>query len=151
MLTSCAEKSKYEKVYLWIDDYRFEISVDDYWIAYSEIARESDSTTSDTCLIAIVDSPNSYWLVGDAFLKGYYTIHDNDDHANARMGFAPHATSSKSLVQKLAKPTVNMIDILWELTFIGLWANPSSWFSLGILEFWSNVWIWLFGIYPLFD
>jgi hypothetical protein len=50
MLTSCAEKSKYEKVYLWIDDYRFEISVDDYWIAYSEIARESDSTTSDTCL-----------------------------------------------------------------------------------------------------
>ncbi len=98
MLTSCAEKSKYEKVYLWIDDYRFEISVDDYWIAYSEIARESDSTTSDTCLIAIVDSPSSFWLVGDAFLKGYYTIHDNDDHANARMGFAPHATSSKGLV-----------------------------------------------------
>ena len=32
MITSCDEKSKYETVYLWIDDYRFEISVDDYWI-----------------------------------------------------------------------------------------------------------------------
>jgi hypothetical protein len=98
MLVSCAEKSLYETVYLWIDDHRFEISVDDYWLSYNDIAYNYDPNEEDTCLIAIVDTNSYYWLVGDAFLKGYYTIHDNDDHANARMGFAPHATSSKSLV-----------------------------------------------------
>jgi hypothetical protein len=149
MLTSCAEKSRYETVYLWIDDYRFEISVDDYWIEYNDIVDEYDPEAADTCLLAIIDSWSGYWLVGDAFLKGYYSIHDNEDHANAKMGFAPHATSAKQVVQKLTKPTIDLLDILWETTWIGLLANPSNRFSLGFYKFWSKAWIWAFGIYPM--
>ena len=71
----------------------------DYWIEYNDLVDEYDAAEADTCLLAIIDDYQvSYWLLGDAFLKGYYTIHDNSDHANAKMGFAPHATSSKSLV-----------------------------------------------------
>jgi len=43
MLTSCAEKNLYETVYLWIDDYRFEISIDDYWIEYNDIVDGYDA------------------------------------------------------------------------------------------------------------
>jgi hypothetical protein len=32
------------------------------------------------------------WLLGDAFLRGYYSVHDHDQK---KMGFAPHATSTK--------------------------------------------------------
>lgn len=99
MLTDCTEKSQYETVYLWIDNHRFEIPVDDYFLTYNDLLDEADSSYDDICLLAFIDSFGAgYWLVGDAFLKGYYTIHDNDDHANARIGFAPHSTSSKGLV-----------------------------------------------------
>jgi hypothetical protein len=92
MLTLCSEKSQYETVYLWIDDYRFEVSVDDYFLAYNDLVEEPSDEYADVCLIGIVDTFfSSYWVLGDAFMKGYYTIHDNDDHENARMGFAPHS------------------------------------------------------------
>lgn len=55
MLTSCSEKDQYETLYLWIDDYKFEISVDDYWIEYNDIVEEYDAAETDTCLLAIID------------------------------------------------------------------------------------------------
>jgi hypothetical protein len=150
MLTSCAEKSQYETLYLWIDDYRFEISVDDYWIQYNDIVEVYDETATDTCLLAIIDdAQNGYWLVGDAFLKGYYTIHDNNVHTAAKIGFAPHATSSKGKVEQLAKPTTDVMDILWETTWIGLWVDASK-FHFGIFQLCGEIWIWLFGLYPIF-
>ena len=120
MITYCADKSSYEDVYLWIDDHRFQISVDDYFIEFNSIAIEPSSDFDDICILSIVDTSGAgYWLLGDTFLKGYYSIHDNDDHANARIGFAPHAESSKPLVEKLPMPETDVMDILWELNWIG--------------------------------
>lgn len=152
MLTSCAEKSNYEDVSIWIDDYRFEILVEDYWVVYNDVVGEDASSEyDDTCLLAIIDDYQPYyWLVGDAFLKGYYSIHDNDNHASARMGWAPHTASNKHKVEKLAKPTIDVMDILWETTWIGEMADPSSKFSLGLFKMFSNLWIWFFGYYPIF-
>ena len=150
MFTSCAEKSEYETLYLWIDDFRFEISVDDYWIDYNDLiedVEDYDPAEADTCLLAIIDGFHDWsWTVGNAFLKGYYTIHDNSDHANAKMGFAPHATSSKSKVEKLPKPTIDVLDIVWETTWIGFWANPSK-PRLGVWEWFGNIWLSVWGIY----
>ena len=120
MITSCAEKSMYETLYLWIDDYRFEISVDDYWLQYNNDIPGYEAS-EDTCLIAIVDDPRwyqTYWHFGTKFMEGYYTILDNSDHANAKIGFAPHATSSKVNIEKLTKPTKVVDDVLWETTWV---------------------------------
>jgi hypothetical protein len=70
-------------------------------------------------------------------LAGYYTIFDNDDHANAKMGFAPHANSSKVKVEKITKPTTDIMDILWEITWLGMTANPSAGLSY-LTKVWSN-------------
>lgn len=86
---------------MWIDDHRFEISVDDYFLSYNDIIEEPLEEYNDLCILAIVENvavESAYWVLGDAFLKGYYTIHDNDDHENPRMGFAPHSESPKGFV-----------------------------------------------------
>lgn len=64
--------------------YWFEVSKEDYII-------EVDSTWCTLCM-----SPYSgldFWILGDAFMRGWYNIHD---HENMRMGFVPHATSAKA-------------------------------------------------------
>jgi hypothetical protein len=94
-IVDCSEKEQYEDVFLTIDGHKFQVSVDDYFI----VLKAKDGG-EDTCILAFVDFPSaSFWLLGDAFLRGYYSIHDNTDHNSARIGFAPHSTSSKQKVQ----------------------------------------------------
>jgi hypothetical protein len=146
MLTLCSEKEEYEDLYLWMDDYRFQVSVDDYFLKYNDLVENPLPEDEDVCILAFVNEVYStYWLVGDAFLKGYYSIHDNDDHANARIGFAPHATSTKKKVEKAEMPTIDIRDILWELTWLGSWADPSSMFSI-FIRIPAQWWVNIFGI-----
>ena len=148
MITYCEDSSNYEDIYLWIDDHRFQISVEDYVFKFNDIAITPSSDYEGICILSIIDTYGAgYWLLGDAFLKGYYTIHDNDDHANARMGFAPHAQSSKSLVENLPKPTTDVMDIIWELNWIGIGINPSGINFIGKML--AKLWTFLFGLYPL--
>ena len=42
---------------------------------------------SNTCIIGIVNSGDDYWLLGDAFLKSYLSIWDDD---NGKISLAPH-------------------------------------------------------------
>ena len=41
----------------------------------------------------------NYWILGDAFMRGWYNIHD---HTNKRMGFVPLATGSTKQVPSRA-------------------------------------------------
>jgi len=76
-----------------------------------------------TCVLAFVDTTDSYWLMGDAFLTGYYSIHDNEDHANARVGFVPHTNSDKPFIEQGQKPENTSVDLYWErsLTYDWYW------------------------------
>jgi hypothetical protein len=38
-------------------------------------------------------------------MGGYYTIHDNSNHTNARIGFVPHSSSSKIEVAAGTNPS----------------------------------------------
>ena len=51
----------------------------------------SDNSRCSLCLSAYdID----YWILGDAFMRGWYNIHD---HTNLKMGFVPFADSAKEV------------------------------------------------------
>ena len=114
MYVSCNQKRYYEDVYLTIDGFKFQISVEDYWYQFPAEGRE----TQDTCILGFLDDDQAdYWLLGDVFLRGYYTIHDNSDHDNAKIGFAPHWVSSKKKVENTnIVPETKVEDVLYECT-----------------------------------
>lgn len=39
-----------------------------------------------------MDSKTNQWILGDAFLRGFYSAHD---HKSKKFGFAPHSLSEK--------------------------------------------------------
>ena len=84
-----------------------QISASDYILNYS-----------GTCVLAFVPINSTYWLAGLPLLNGYYTVHDNIDATKARMGFAPHVTSSKVNVATAFTPSKSVEALEWELTFI---------------------------------
>ena len=98
------------------------ISVDDYLMMTAQ-TNQTTGKVSKVCYLGILPMDVEYWLIGDVFLRGYYSIFDNSNHEVPRLGFAPHATSSKpKVVAKSKIPAVNVEDVTWELTWIfDLW------------------------------
>ena len=65
--------------------YWFTVTADDYTI-------EVNSATS-SCALCLSAMNINYWILGDAFMRGWYNIHN---HANNRMGFVPFVGSTKT-------------------------------------------------------
>lgn len=58
------------------------------------------------CLLGFSGGDFPFWLLGDAFLRGYYTVHDM---TNDRIGFAPHDKSYKKKITTVSsKPTTTV-------------------------------------------
>lgn len=148
MLVNCNEKTWYQDFSLWIDDYEFEVLVDDYFLSLNDmLGKDASKEYEDVCMLGIVDdAKSSYWVLGDVFLRGYYTILDNDDHAAAKMGIKPHSGSEKYNVEKTRLPVESLENLLWELTWLAQIFPPSSPLSI-ISWLFGSVWVWLFGIY----
>lgn len=94
------------------------------------------------------DTSINYWLLGDVFLRGYYSIHHNVDHTAAQIGFAPHATSTKGKVEENATlPTTNIEDVIWELTWIydAYFFNIFGFFETNF-KLASDLWVFWFGL-----
>jgi hypothetical protein len=97
-IVNCADKDFYQDFYLTIDDHQFKILADDYFMSMT-ITDDTTGDSTTTCFLGIVSMDTlDYWLLGDVFLRGYYSIFDNTDHNAAKIGFAPHATSTKPKV-----------------------------------------------------
>lgn len=108
MFVDCQDRMDFPKVKLLIDNVWFELLPQDYIVEYNY---EGDTF----CFLAIATANSgNYWLLGDAFLLGYYSIHDNDDHSAAKIGFAPHATSSKSKPTPGSPPETDFSEVSWE-------------------------------------
>jgi hypothetical protein len=86
--------------------------------------------------------------MGNRFMSGLYVIHDNEDPLAPRMGFAPIANSYKSALEKTTKPVAMAQDVMWEITWIGLYANIETGFLMDLFKFFSDLWIMAFGVYP---
>ena len=107
MIVACDEKDRYEDIYFTIDGYKFQVSVEDYFFEFP-----AEDGYDETCILGFLDGEGQdYWLLGDVFLRGYYSIHDNRDHKNARIGFAPHATSSKKNVERADIPETDVSEV----------------------------------------
>lgn len=98
---------------------------------------------------------STYWLLGDTFLTGYYSIHDNNDHANAKIGFAPNNNSNKpDITVATVDPKYKAADLEWERTWlfdvywafqlndlVGVWGLDNYWFY----EILGDSWAFIFG------
>jgi len=97
---SCSQKQQYDNLYFWIDGYKFEVELDDYFLSINDmLGEDAENQFNDVCILGIVDDADTdFWLFGEAFMRGYYTIHDNEDHTKPRLGFAPGKYSTKEVV-----------------------------------------------------
>ena len=64
--------------------YWFQVLAEDYIVPVNNVG---------TCAICLSESDDGYWLLGDAFMRSWYNIHD---HTNGRMGFVPFTGSNKT-------------------------------------------------------
>jgi hypothetical protein len=51
-------------------------------------------------------------------MKGYYTIHDNVDKTQSKIGFVPNVESTKVDVVDGFTPKMKVNDLRWERTFL---------------------------------
>ena len=65
----------------WMDVTAEDLSID----IYSDGSR---------CSLCFSGYDISYWILGDAFMRGWYNIHD---HTNKQMGFVPYSSSNKNV------------------------------------------------------
>jgi len=82
--------------------YWMEVHPDDYIIDVS-----ANGTWCSVCISSVAGF--NEWILGDAFMRGWYNIHDHD---NWRMGFVPFVGSSKSAPETATStPSATIPDI----------------------------------------
>lgn len=86
IVTSCDTIDEWPNVYLLVDKHWLEFSPKDY------ILDMSDFHDRSICILAFVPNSGDYWLLGDNFFRGYYTVHDSP---NNQLGVVPHSLSIK--------------------------------------------------------
>lgn len=62
----------------------------------------SNEQNGSVCALAIVSNQQDFFLFGNSFLRGYYSIHDMTD---GMLGMVPHKTSGKDFIRKGVKPS----------------------------------------------
>jgi hypothetical protein len=94
-VVKCSERDLFPSVWLHINTTWFEMTPKYYVIDISGLQEEGQDYGDWTCILGF--SPGNMYLLGDSFLKNYYSIHDNQ---NSRIGFAPSKTSDAVLNQE---------------------------------------------------
>ena len=81
--SDAANMAGFEMLYggYWMDVTAEDLSID----IYSDGSR---------CSLCFSGYDINYWILGDAFMRGWYNIHD---HTNLQMGFVPFGSSTKSV------------------------------------------------------
>ena len=101
----CSERTNLPSFELLYGGYWFQVNVEDYVIDLST----SDSTWGTTCALCF-STYESEWILGDAFMRGWYNIHDHD---NLRMGFYSINTAEKTAPEaQTSTPTTALPDVV---------------------------------------
>lgn len=92
----CKEVAKFPEFELLVGGYWFRVLPKDY-VVYG--------STGETCALCFDAYDIDYWILGDSFLRGWYSIHDYDQ---TRVGFVPYKGSEKTAPEK-AKSVPNVM------------------------------------------
>jgi len=97
-------------------------------------ADTTSSVENALCVIGMVPNSGDYWLVGDVFLRGFYSVHRMDDMT---IGFVPHAGSTKPRLDDYGSFPNKLL------------ASPINWGGLGrnIMVFMLFYGGWFAGLY----
>jgi hypothetical protein len=68
---------------------------------YTYVYQAEGAKYQGKCLIGIIVNSADYWLVGDTFLRNYYSIYDD---SNSKIGLVPHLSSNATIVAGSAPP-----------------------------------------------
>lgn len=119
----CRHAKDLPSFHLLYGGYWFEVLPEDYLIEVSYDGR--------WCAICIIGMDVDYWILGDAFMRGWYNIHD---HEHNRMGFVPFTGSSKSLPEHATStPTAKLPDTRLWVTGAFVYGIPLGLFLLIII------------------
>lgn len=114
---SCTNKDQFQSIFLNIEGYWLEIHPEDYII-------EVQNGDALGCILGFQASNTPYWLLGDVFFRGYYSIHDM--HLN-RIGFALSSDSKKIKIQPAINPQRTFEDAVKDESWL---YNASMWWQL---------------------
>ena len=78
------------------------------------------------------------WLLGDTFLRGFYSTHD---YTNKKFGFAPHATSLKSAPIAGSRNSKDMLPLHQKWLYKVYWKRWLLFATLVIVIIALIVWI----------
>lgn len=95
-IVKCSIASSMKSLFLYIDGRYLEVTPASYLL---NVGTFSDGSTA--CAIGIVASGDSKWLVGDVFLKNFFSVWDD---TNSKISFAPHRYTTSTIVTG-AKPS----------------------------------------------
>eukprot|EP00347_Sterkiella_histriomuscorum_P018543 403345111 len=91
----CSQTSNMKSFFVYIGGRYLEITPQAYMIKVDEVNGQA------MCVIGIAASGDSTWLVGDVFLKNFFSVWDDD---RGKISFAPHKYTTATIVTG-TKPT----------------------------------------------
>ena len=71
LVVATCDTSKYKSIYVVIDGYYLEITPENYVLTV-------DIGMPGYCLLGFTKNSGNYWLMGDSFLRNFYTIWDEE-------------------------------------------------------------------------
>lgn len=126
----CTNSAKYESLYLLMGSTWMEIPPTSYLYPVG----------GGWCMIGFMQNNDHNWLLGDVFLKNFYTIWDN---VNSQVGIGPHKTSASTWVTTSTMSTpkanfgvINIVkDISEQIAFV------SAKVGVAVLAAYSAIWV----------
>lgn len=129
--TATCDTTTYQSIFMYINGSYYEMTPDTWLFPYDP--------TNNICLIGILDSGSSMFLVGDVFLKNYYSIWDDD---NNQMALVPNIYSTATVTAGSAPTTFldinaspSTIPIDWVSTFAMLGGSLSAFAGIGVMSY----------------
>ena len=102
-LMDCNDLEKLPFIEFLFGGYWMQMLPEDYMIPDSVVILKNGQTQY-RCGLCLDDNGEESWLLGDAFLRGFYSVYD---HAGKQFGFAPHSLSKKNAPVKGEVPSAS--------------------------------------------
>ncbi|TNV79382.1 hypothetical protein FGO68_gene14782 [Halteria grandinella] len=127
------DPSQYDTLYLQMGSHWFGIPPQAFIYTFSD---------TNECVIGFKSMQGDIWLIGDVFLRSYYSVWDHD---NDSIGLSPHKTSHAEEVTLSSVPLpvnqfqyTTIFDVAWEVIKVA-WKGAKVATAIGSIYFLADV------------